>query len=140
MKKSTSMEKLKKDNNDISVLVVAKLFGEHFDSLYYGRHLNQEEVHTILQAHAEGSSLRGISRISGRAYGTVVSLVRDASQKAQMMHNQEVQQIDTEEVLADVSEAPRKGQCGHLWKKTEKLPPRGVNDRRLLDWLEFSPR
>ncbi len=54
-----------------------------------------------LQAHAEGSSLRGISRISGRAYGTVVSLVRDASQKAQMIHNQEVQQIETEEVMAD---------------------------------------
>ena len=53
------------------------------------------EVHTILQAHAEGSSLRGISRISGRAYGTVVSLVRDASQKAQMIQNQEVQQTGT---------------------------------------------
>ena len=78
-----------------------KTFTEHFDSLYYGRHLNQDEVHTILQAHAEGSSLRGISRISGRAYGTVVSLVRDASQKAQMIHNQEVQQIETEEVMAD---------------------------------------
>ncbi len=78
-----------------------KTFPEHFDSLYYGRHLNQDQVHTILQAHAEGSSLRGISRISGRAYGTVVSLVRDASQKAQMIHNQQVQQIETEEVMAD---------------------------------------
>jgi len=78
-----------------------KTFPEHFNSLYYGRHLNQDEVHTILQAHSEGSSLRGISRISGRAYGTVVSLVRDASQKAQMIHNQEVQQIDTEEIIAD---------------------------------------
>ena len=36
-----------------------------------------------------------------RAYGTVVELIRDASQKAQMMHNQEVKQIETEEVIAD---------------------------------------
>ena len=78
-----------------------KTFPEHFDSLYYGRHLDQDEVRTILQAHAEGSSLQGISRISGRAYGTVVSLVREASQKAQMMHNQEVQKIDTEEIIGD---------------------------------------
>lgn len=59
------------------------------------------------QRYKEGSSLRGISRISGRAYGTVVSLVRDASQKAQMLHNQEVQQIDTEEVIADDGKAYR---------------------------------
>lgn len=45
--------------------------------------------------------LRGLGRISGRAYGTVVSLVRDASQKAQMIHNQEVQKVTTEEVSAD---------------------------------------
>ncbi len=101
MTKSTNTGKPKKGNKDISVVAVAKPFCEHFDSLYYGRHLNQDQVHTILQAHAEGSSLRGISRISGRAYGTVVSLVRDASQKAQMIHNQEVQQIETEEVMAD---------------------------------------
>jgi hypothetical protein len=31
----------------------------------------------------------------------VVELIRDASQKAQMMHNQEVKQIETEEVIAD---------------------------------------
>jgi hypothetical protein len=39
-----------------------KTFPEHFVSLYYGRHLNADEVHTILQAYAEGSSLRGISQ------------------------------------------------------------------------------
>lgn len=49
------------------------------------------EVDTILQSHAEGSSLRGVSRISSRAYGTVVSLVRAASQTAQMLHNAQVQ-------------------------------------------------
>jgi hypothetical protein len=36
-------------------------------------------------SHAEGSSLRGISRISGLAYDTVVSIVQAAAQKAQMV-------------------------------------------------------
>jgi hypothetical protein len=45
--------------------------------------------------------LRGISRIVQRAYGTVVSLVRAASQKAQIVHNARVQQIETDEVIAD---------------------------------------
>ena len=79
----------------------------------YNRHLSPEEVHTILQSHSEGSSLRGVSRISGRAYGTVVSLIRDAAQKAQMVHNQEVKQVTTEEIIGD-----------EMWsfiKKTEEL-------------------
>ena len=76
-------------------------FPEHFESLYSGRHLTQEEVHTLLQAHGEGIRLRGVSRISGRAYGTVVSLLQDASQKALMIHNLEVKQIKTQKVIAD---------------------------------------
>ncbi|MBG1271554.1 IS1 family transposase [Nostoc sp. WHI] len=76
-------------------------FTDTFDTLYYRRHSNAEEVRLILQSHAEGSSLRGVSRISGRAYRTVASLVRVASQKAQMMHNQEVRQIETEKLSAD---------------------------------------
>jgi len=35
------------------------------------------------------------------AYNTVVSIVRSASQKAQLVHNQEVQSVETEEVYAD---------------------------------------
>jgi transposase-like protein len=88
-------------------------FPENLNTLYYNRHLSPEEVHTILQSHAEGSSLRGVSRISTRAYGTVVSLIRDASQKAQMIHNAEVQQVKTDEIIGD-----------EMWsyiKKTEKL-------------------
>jgi len=57
-------------------------FPDNLNSLSYNRHLSLEEVRTILQSHSEGSSLRGVSRISGRAYGTVVSLIRDAAQKA----------------------------------------------------------
>mgnify|MGYP001143509424 CR=1 FL=1 len=45
----------------------------------------------VLQAHVEGSSLRGISRTVNLAYNTVVSLVRAASQKGQMIHNAYVQ-------------------------------------------------
>ena len=61
-----------------------KTFTDTFDTIYYRRHLDSDEVHRILQSHTEGSSLRGISRIVQRAYGTVVSLVRAASQKAQI--------------------------------------------------------
>jgi len=55
----------------------------------------------VLQAHSEGSSLRGISRTTGLAYTTVVSIVRAASQKAQLVHNAEVQSVQAEEVSAD---------------------------------------
>jgi lambda repressor-like predicted transcriptional regulator len=54
-----------------------------------------------LQAHREGSSLRGISRTSGLAYNTVVSIVRAASQQGQLVHNAGVQSVQTEEVSAD---------------------------------------
>ncbi len=76
-------------------------FSENFDSLYYRRHVNPEQIRQVLQAHSEGSSLRGISRTTGLAYNTVVSLVRAASQRAQLIHNAEVQAVQTEEVSAD---------------------------------------
>jgi hypothetical protein len=60
-----------------------------------------EEVETILQTHAEGTSLRGVARVSHRAYGTVVSLLRATSEKSQLVHNQAVQSVDTEEIVAD---------------------------------------
>jgi hypothetical protein len=63
----------------------------------------------ILQAHAEGSSLRGVSRISGMAYNTSVSLIRAASQKAQLVHNAGVQAVETKAVSAD-----------ELWSFVEK--------------------
>lgn len=52
-------------------------------------------------SHAEGSSLRGISRISGLAYDTVASIVQAAALKAQMVHNAEVQDVDTDAIAAD---------------------------------------
>lgn len=44
------------------------------------------------------SSLRGISRISGLAYDTVVSIVQAAALKAQMVHNAAVQDVDTDAI------------------------------------------
>ncbi len=76
-------------------------FTDTFDTIYYRRQLKPNEVHTILQSHCEGSSLRGLARISGRAYGTVVNLVRGASQKALLIHNAFVQQVKTVAITAD---------------------------------------
>ena len=76
-------------------------FSESFDTLYYYRQISAEPIQQVLQAHSEGTSLRGVSRISGLAYNTVVSIVRAASAKAQLVHNQEVAEVETSEVSAD---------------------------------------
>ena len=55
-----------------------KTFTETFDTLYYRRQITPDEVHTILQSHVEGSSLRGIARIVKRSYRTVINLVKMA--------------------------------------------------------------
>ena len=78
-----------------------RTFSESFDTLYYWRQVNSEQVRQVLQAHSEGTSLRGISRITKLAYNTVVSIIRAASEKAQLVHNEKVQKVDTEEVSAD---------------------------------------
>ncbi len=69
--------------------------------MYYHRQVTAEQIRQVLQAHSSGSSLRGISRTSGLAYNTVVSIVRAASQQAQLVHNAQVQAVQTEEVSAD---------------------------------------
>jgi lambda repressor-like predicted transcriptional regulator len=66
-------------------------------------------VRIVLQSHCEGTSLRGISRISGLSYNTAVSLIRAASQKAQLVHNAEVQDVQTDAIAAD-----------ELWSFVEK--------------------
>jgi transposase-like protein len=76
-------------------------FNERFDTLYYHRHVTPEQIRQVLQGHSEGSSLRGISRTSGLAYNTVVSIVRAASQQALLVHNAEVQSVGTQEVSGD---------------------------------------
>ena len=59
--------------------------------------------------HVEGSSLRGISRTVNLADNTVVSLVRAASQKGQMIHNAHVQKIDASQISSD-----------EFWSKVQK--------------------
>ena len=61
-------------------------------------------------------SLRGISRTTKLAYNTVVTVIRDAALKAQMVHNEEVQEVETDAIAVD-----------EFWsfvKKTEKLSPK----------------
>jgi len=65
-----------------------KTFTETLNTIDYRRQVTAEEVKTILQIQAEGTSLRGISRVSHRAYGTVVSLLRAASEKSQLVPGQ----------------------------------------------------
>ncbi len=65
------------------------------------RRVSPQQVQQVLQAHSEGSSLRGISRITGLTHNTVISIVRAASAKAQLVHNDQVKQVETKEVSAD---------------------------------------
>ncbi len=76
-------------------------FTSTFDTIYCRRQVTFEEVRIVLQSHCEGTSLRGIGRISGLSYNTGVSLIRAASQKAQMAHNAEVKAVDTDALAAD---------------------------------------
>ena len=56
-------------------------FCETLNTLYYRRQVNKEDIQIVLQSHAEGMSFRGISRISGLAYNTVVRIIHAANQK-----------------------------------------------------------
>ncbi len=57
----------------------SETFTETIDTIYYRRRVLAEQIEMILQSHAEGTSLRGISRVSKRSYETVVSIVNAAS-------------------------------------------------------------
>ena len=78
-----------------------KTFTETFDTLYYRRKIKSEKIALILQAHSQGTSLRGISRMTNIAYNTVVRIVRVASIKGQMVHNHRVSNIETEKIASD---------------------------------------
>lgn len=87
-------------------------FTDTLDTLYYRRQLTPAEIETILQAHTEGVSLRGIARLSKRAYNTVVGVVRASSQKALLVHNEEVKAVETKKVIAD-----------EMWSFVKKTKP-----------------
>ena len=81
--------------------VCKQSFTDTFDTLYYRRQVEPEKIQMVLQAHSEGSSLRGVSRTTNLAYNTVVDIIRKASVKGQMVHNEQVQQVETEEIASD---------------------------------------
>lgn len=76
-------------------------FTDTFDTLYYRRQVSPDEIEKVLQSHAEGCSYRGIARIHGLAYDTVVSLICEASERSQLLHNQAIQDIESHEIIAD---------------------------------------
>ena len=81
--------------------VCKQSFTDTFDTLYYRRQVEPEKNQMVLQAHSEGSSLIGVSRTTNLAYNTVVDIIRKASVKGQMVHNEQVQQVETEEIASD---------------------------------------
>ncbi|KAI9135642.1 IS1 family transposase [Acaryochloris sp. CCMEE 5410] len=103
-------------------------FSETFDTLYYRRQISSETIQTILQSHAEGSNLRGLSRITGVAYNPCVSVIRSASHKAQMIHNQDVQAVSTDVINAD-----------ELWSFVKKQKPCDPEELSVGDcWIALS--
>lgn len=93
--------KTSKDSQRYRCPSCKQTFTDTFDTIYYRRQVSEEKVRIVLQSHCEGTSLRGISRISGLSYNTGVSLVRAGSQKAQLVHNAQVQAVDTDAISAD---------------------------------------
>ena len=102
-------------------------FTETFDTVYYRRQVTPEQARTLLQAHSEGSSLRGVSRTSGLAYGTVVSIIQASSTKGQLVHNQEVQAVETEEIGADEFWSFVKKSRSSVKRKNSKLETVGLH-------------
>jgi len=74
---------------------------ETLDTIYYHRHIDAEQIHLVLHSHREGVSQGGIDRLTGLAYNTVVNIIREASQRGQLLHNQEVTAVDRAEVSSD---------------------------------------
>ena len=85
-------EKLKKELKGISAYHVSRNLLIVFILFNYliGEKISPEKIETVLQAHAEGSSLRGISRTTKLAYNTFIEVVRYTATKAQMIHNEEL--------------------------------------------------
>lgn len=98
--------------------VCNQTFTTTFDTIYYRRQVSAAELHTILQSHREGVSIRGISRISGRAINTVTQIVQQTVQKAQMVHNQEI--TDLEVSLFSAKRNCEATAADELWSFVEK--------------------
>ena len=90
-----------KENQRFKCPQCGKTFTETIGTIYYRRQISKEEIETILQTHAEGTSLRAVARVSHRVYGTVVSLLQATSEKSQLVHNQAIQSVETHAIIAD---------------------------------------
>ena len=100
--KAHKHDRTNKGNQRFKCPQCGQTFTETINTMYYRRQVTpEEEVGTIIQSHAAGTRLRGVVRVSHRAYGTVGSIVRRASHKAQLAHNQAVQRVETQEIVAD---------------------------------------
>jgi len=99
--KAHKHDRTSKGNQRFKCPQCGKTFTETINTIYYRRQLTAEAVERILQCYAEGTSQRGVARVSHRAYGTVVNLLQAASEKAQLIHNQPLQAVDTEKIVAD---------------------------------------
>ena len=67
MRNRINMVRRVKVQSVTSAQSVGKLLLKLTGTLYYRRQVSEEDVRIVLQSHAEGSSLRGISRISGES-------------------------------------------------------------------------
>lgn len=101
IQRPTNMVKLVRADYAIAVCTATKLLVRPLIPFYYRRQISPETIQTILQSYAEGSSLRGLSRITGVAYNMCVSVVHSASHKAQLIHNGQVQAVSTDVINAD---------------------------------------
>jgi hypothetical protein len=62
-----------------------------------------------------GTSLRGISRITGLADTTVVSIIRAASTKVLLVHNHPVKAVETEDAKKQKHCLPKEPEVGDGW-------------------------
>ena len=78
-----------------------RTFVNTFGTFYHWRQVSVDEVERIIQSQAEGISLRGISQINKCAYNTIVITVHAAAYRTQLVHNEAVKEIETDQVIAD---------------------------------------
>ena len=63
--------------------------------------LNQKKFKWFYRLILKEVASLGVSRTTNLAYNTVVDIIRKASVKGQMVHNEQVQQVETEEIASD---------------------------------------
>ncbi len=101
MIKLISTEKRVKVAKDTTVRTANKLIAKLSIRFTIGDKLNQKKFGRCCKHTLKVVAVLGVSRTTNIAYNTIVSLIRAASVKGQMVHNEEVQQIKTEQLAGD---------------------------------------